>query len=369
MLIRNPFAGAFGLDIGDLSIKLIQIVPYAFGSWRGFRLKELRMTSLPPGLIVNGEMQEPELVRKKLLYLLGKEGDAHPIYSHLVIASLPEPQTFLKLIEMDCRNCDELNSVDISYQAKKHLPFEIDDAYLDWQVISSSGSKTDFHQVLIGAVQKTIADSYVYLMESVGLDPVALEIESVAVARSMITANKDYGNEARAILDLGATRSSLIVYDNNSIQFSTLLNFSGELVTAAIEQGLKIEHEKSEKLKITNGVKYDCGHPKYFAVVYEMVDKLCKEIKTAMTFYAEHFDYQNPISHITMCGGMANWRGLDAFISRQLKVTAQPGHPWKNLFNEKLYNFDQAHSLSLAAAIGLALRAAKNPFHNDFSLL
>jgi len=369
MLIRNPFVGAFGLDIGDLSIKLIQIVPSAFGSRHGFKLKELRMTSLPPGLIVNGEMQEPELVRKKLLYLLGKEGDARPIHSHFVVASLPEPQTFLKLVEMDCHNCEELNSVDIVYQAKKHLPFEIDDAYLDWQVISSGDNKSDFHQVLIGAVQKTIADSYTYLLESVGLDPVALEIESVAIARSMITASKDYSNEARAILDLGATRSSLIVYDNNSIQFSTLLNFSGEIVTAAIEQGLKIEHEKAEKLKTTNGVKYDSGHPKYFAVVYEMVDKLCKEMKTAMTFYAEHFDYHNPINHITMCGGMANWKELDTFISRQLKVNAQPGHPWKNLLNKKLYNFDQAHSLSLAAAIGLALRAAQNPFHNDTTLL
>lgn len=369
MLIRNPFAGAFGLDIGDLSLKLIQIVPSVFGSRHGFRLKELRMTSLPPGLIVNGEMQEPELVRKKLLYLLGKEGDARLISSHFVIASLPEPQTFLKLIETDCHSCAELSSVDVVYQAKKHLPFDIDDAYLDWQVIGSADKRSESHQVLIGAVQKTIADSYTYLLESVGLDPVALEIESVAIARSMITANKDYSNEARAILDLGATRSSLIVYDNNSIQFSTLLNFSGELVTAAIEQGLKIEYEKAEKLKITNGVKYDSDHPKYFAVIYEMADKLCKEIKTAMNFYSEHFNYQNPISHITMCGGMANWKELNSLVSRQLKINAEPGHPWKNLSNKKLYNFDQAHSMSLAAAIGLALRAAQHPFQNDTSLL
>jgi Tfp pilus assembly PilM family ATPase len=65
MLLRSPFSGAFGLDIGDLSIKLVQLIPSAFYERQYFKIKELRTTSLPPGLIVNGEIQQPELIRKK----------------------------------------------------------------------------------------------------------------------------------------------------------------------------------------------------------------------------------------------------------------------------------------------------------------
>ncbi|MEK7131707.1 MAG: pilus assembly protein PilM [Patescibacteria group bacterium] len=364
MLLRNPFSGAFGLDIGDLSIKLVQLTPSAFYERQYFKIKELRSTSLPPGLIVNGEIQQPELVRKKLLYVLGKDGSSFkPIHSSWVVANLPEQKTFLKLIDVESAD-NTLTSVDVAYQAKKHLPFELEDAYLDWQVITPTDSSTK-KQVLIGAVPKITADAYTYLLESAGLNPVTLETESVAVARSMITANKDYAGQARAILDLGGTRSSLIVYDNNSVQFSATLNFSGEIVTAAIEQALKIERSQADDLKIKNGLKYDTQNHKYLTAVSGIAENLINELKTALLFYKEHFNNTNAVSRITLCGGMANWENIDNFISRQLKITAHPGHPWKNLRNKKLYDYDKNKSLPLACAIGLALKAAQNPLQNN----
>lgn len=363
MLLQNPFSGAFGLDIGDLSIKLVQLAPSAFYERQYFKIKELRSTYLPPGLIVSGEIQQPELVRKKLLYLLGKDsGNFKPIRSSWVVANLPEPKTFLKLIDVESSD-NVLTSVDVVYQAKKHLPFELEDTYLDWQIISPTAGATK-KQVLIGAVPKITADAYTYLLESVGLNPIALETEAVAVARSMITANKDYTGQARAILELGGTRSSLIIYDNNSIQFSTTLNFSGEIVTAAIAQALKIEHSQAEDLKIKNGLKYDTHNPKYLTAVSGIAENLINELRIALLFYKEHFNNTNAVSRITMCGGMANWENIDNFISRQLKITAHPGHPWKNLRNKELYDYDQNKSLPLACAIGLALKAMQNQLQN-----
>jgi len=364
MLLRSPFPGAFGLEIGDLSLKLVQLSHSAFYERQYLKIKELRSTSLPPGLIVNGEIQQPELVRKKLLYLLGKEGGGfRPVSSAWVVANLPEPKTFLKLIDVESGD-NELTSVDVVYQAKKHLPFELEDTYLDWQVITPTVTATK-KQVLIAAVPKVVADAYTFLLESAGLNPIALETEAAAVARSMITANKDYTGQARAILSLTGTRSTLIIYDNNSIQFSTALNFSGELVTSAIEQALKIEHSRAEDLKIKNGLKYDAHNPKYLTAVSGIAENLMNELKTALLFYKEHFSNTNTINRITLCGGMANWENIDNFISRQLKITAHPGHPWKNLGNKKLYDYDKNKSLPMACAIGLALKAAQNPLQNN----
>lgn len=364
MLLRNPFSSAFGLNIGDLSIKLVQLVPASFYQNRSFKIKEVRSTPLPPGLIVNGEIQQPEPVRKKILHILGKEGGAFPlIKSPWVVSNLPEPKTFLKLIDIEDSN-EVLSSVDIAYQAKKHLPYEIEDTYLDWQIIRPNNDKKRV-QVLIGAVPKVIADAYTYLLESAGLNPIALETEASAIARSMITFDKDYTGQARAILDLGATRSNLIIYDNNSIQFSTSIGFSGETATLAISQALKVEHSKAEELKIRNGLKYDAKHPKYLPAVYSIVENLIKELKTALLFYQEHFDENNTVNGITMCGGASNLENLDSFIAKQLKIPTVLGHPWKNLENKKLYEYEQNASLSMASAIGLALRATQNPFEDN----
>jgi type IV pilus assembly protein PilM len=364
MLLQNPFTDAFGLNIGDLSIKLVQLTPLAFYKRQGFKIKELRSMSLPPGLIVNGEILQPEFVRKKLLYLLGKEGEKFKlIRSPWVVANLPESKTFLKLIDVESEDGSP-TSVDVAYHAKKHLPFEIEDTYLDWQTITPSANSKKT-QVLICAAPKTIVDAYTYLMESAGLSPITLETEATAISRSMITENKDYTGQARAILDLGGSRSSLIIFDNNSIQFSATLNFSGEMVTSAIEKELKTEHGHAENLKIKNGLKYDAHNPKYLPIVSKIAEDLICELKTAFLFYKEHFNNINAIKRVTLCGGMANWENLDNFISRQLKISTHRGHPWKNLRNHKLYDFDASKSLPLACVIGLAIRATQNPLQNN----
>lgn len=364
MLLRNPYSNAFGLNIGDLSIKLVQLAQASLYNPHKLKIKEVRSTPLPAGIIVNGEIQQPEPVRKKILHLLGKEGGGFPlIKSPWVVSSLPEPKTFLKLIDIENDN-DTLSSVDIAYQAKKHLPYEIEDTYLDWQIIQSqSGDKKT--QVLIGAVPKTVADAYTYLLESAGLNPIALETEAGAIARAMITYDKDYTGQARAILDLGATRSSLIIYDNNSIQFSSSISYSGETTTLAIAQALKIEHAQAEQMKVRNGLKYDAKNPKYLPTVYSIVENLIKELKTALLFYNEHFDENNTVKGITLCGGASNLENIESFIAKQLKIPAVLGHPWKNLENKRLYEYEQRASLSMASAIGLALRATQNPFQSQ----
>jgi type IV pilus assembly protein PilM len=363
MLLRNPFSQAFGLNIGDLSIKLVQLKPAAFYRSHTYIISEARSTVLPPGLIVNGEIQELESVKEKILHLLGKEGNGFPlIKSPWVVASLPETKTFLKLIDVE-NTSETVSSVDVTYQAKKHLPYEVEDTYLDWQMITPDVLETR-NQVLIGAVPKIVSDTYTSLLESTGLHPIALETEAVSIARAMITADKDYTGQARAILDLGATRSNLIVYDNNSVQFSSSLNFSGEMVTLAIAQAMKLDHAQAEQMKKEHGIKYDVRHPKYLPAVYSIVEKLIKELKTALLFYREHFNDINSISGITLCGGAANLQYIDAFISKELKISTVLGHPWKNLNNKKLYDYEPTASLSMTSAIGLALKAAQNPFQD-----
>lgn len=313
---------------------------------------------MPPGWIVNGEIQQPENVRKKLLQILGKDGKSKPIKSLWVVADLPEPKTFLKLIEID-KNIQDLTEDDIYSQAKKHLPFDLAEAHLDWQLLNNGEESS---KVLLGAVPKIISDSYTYLLESAGLTPIALEAEPLCLARSMVTANKDYNGQARAILDLGATRSCLIIYDHDTVQFSVNIDFSGEILTTTIAQGLNIGREEAEKLKIKNGIIFDQNNPNYLKITAEIIDKLTANLKKHLEFYQSHFSEANPVTHITLCGGVAASNELSNVISRQLKISARPGNAWKNLNNPSYGEDERIRGLVWASAIGLAMRATQNPF-------
>ncbi len=357
MFLTNPFAGAFGLDIGDLSIKIVRVEKrFSFRKPKRFVVRDIRTIRLPPGLILNGEIQQPELVRKKLLQLLGRgERGQHRITVPWVIANLPEPKTFLKRIVVDLPG-EEVTNDDIVYEARKHLPFALEDTYLDWQIIPGGDTKTT--AVLLSAVPKAIADSYTYLLESVNLHPLALEVDAVAIARSLITDTKLYDGEARALLDLGATRSSLIIYDNNSIQLSTTLSFSGEIVTMAIAQQLKLEYTEAEKLKFANGCQIDRDHPKYLPAISKIFDDLISEVRRALLFYKEHFPNNNPITHLTLCGGSSQLKNLDSLLSSRLKIGARLGDVWKNLHDSRTEPI-LADGSTLATVVGLAIRAAE----------
>ncbi len=357
-MFSSPFPGAFAIDIGDLSLKVVQLKNTTRDAQKpSYEITNIRSTSLPAGFIVNGELEQPEQVRKYLQHLLAGGKGHKPIQSRWVAISIPDTQGFIKLIHLEKKE-EEIIEEDILYAAKRHLPFDIEEYYIDWQIMPEHSMGENTTDILIGAAPKRISDMYTYLFESLGLGVMALEIEALATARAMITASKSYENEARVILDLGATRSSLIIADHGHIQFSISLPYSGEIVTTAIAQKLHISHDEAEKKKIEDGLEFQKGDA--WSVMAELTDRLALEIQKGLAFYASHFPKPNTVTHITMCGGASALKKLDAILSLKLNIVAKPGIVHKNLGLKK----DPAPPLkhSYATAIGLAIRAADNPF-------
>lgn len=365
-MFTNPFPHAFGLDIGDLSIKLVQLKRNSF-FWDTprFKVSAFRCIHLPYGIIVNGEIQKPEEVRHYIKKLLkGNANGEKPVRSPWVLASLPETHGFIKLITLN-KKTDEVIEDDIVIESLKHMPYNEDDKYyIDWMVLPNSDAELKKTKLLIGAIPKSISDMYTYLLESVGLGVIGLEIEALSIIRSMVTAAKDYDGEARAILDIGATRTSFIVYDNDSVQFSTSIPFSGEVVNTAIVQNLKISYEEAEELKKNYGLEYE-KNPASWTHVMKLIDQFTGNLQQAIQFYYSHFSDTNKITRITMCGGGANLKKLPEILSLKLGIECAPGKPWKNvnqnkaLFSNKI---SEDQSTDYATAIGLAIRAADNFF-------
>jgi len=290
--------------------------------------------------------------------LEGKKG-TKPVDGKWVVATLPEIHSFIKVIHLPKEAKDVIDD-DIFMIAKQHIPFDEESYYLDWQILPDF--EEGMTRILIGAAPKYIVDMYTYLIESLGLGILSLEIEALAIARSLITANKLYTGEARAILDVGATQSALIVYDYEAIQFSKTLPFSGELLTTAIMQSLKETQEKAEEIKRMYGVKYTKKYGKALNVIKDSLDTFIDTIEQSFQFYYSHFPHTNTVTHVTMSGGATNTPHLPELLTERLGITCAPGKVWKNLGLHPGSLPNEAASLGFATAIGLALRAAENPF-------
>ncbi|NTU98756.1 type IV pilus assembly protein PilM [Candidatus Falkowbacteria bacterium] len=378
MLLTSASEKPVGIDISELSLKLIQLNK----SGDSIKIQAISQTEIAPGVIDDGEIkQRGELIKafKKLL----NSPQYGQITSTDVTACLPENKTFVKLIEIDSGPNNPADVIRI--EMEKHIPLPIDEIYFDWQVISQGQGKT---LILLGAAPKTIVDSYTTLFDEIGMTAFALEIESSAICRALLTEERPKQAMTQpytyAILDIGANRTSMIVYSNQSILFTVSLPISGESVTQNIADNLKIDRDQAEKAKIVCGLDENKAQGVIKEILSSLIDELVKKITEVTNYHQLHFTDYPKIQKIYLCGGGSNIDNIDKLLTEALQVEVVLGDPMINLKenNEKInlifskkpqsetskkinpddYCLIKNPSLSFTTAIGLSLRGV---FVND----
>ncbi len=372
--IINLKPDAFGLDISDLSLKIIKLKKRK----KAFALASFGETEIGPGIVKDGEVKDEsklaEAIKKAVASVSGEK-----LRTNHVVVSLPEEKSFLQVIQMPKMSAEDLESA-IIYEAENYIPMPIEEVYLDFQVIEPLQDHLDHFDVLIVALPKKIVDSYVNSLVVAGLQPVAFEIESQSIARALI--KNEISAHPTLIIDLGQTRSNFIIFSGTCVRFTSFVPVSSQIFTQVIAKNLGITFPEAERLKVKYGleekikvslkddkteIKEEKGQI-FESLVPSLVD-LIQQIKRHQDYYRsyashEHLppDKKGAASSILLCGGGANLKGLLEILILELKNPIELGNPWVNVFPEgkrgtTTLSFEK--SLSYTTAIGLALRGVK----------
>lgn len=355
---------AFGLDLSDLSFKIVQLKKIGTRILISSFIRE----DLPPGLVERGEIKKEEelatIIKKAVNKVKGE-----PLRSKRVICNLPEEKVFIRLIQLPQMKKSEIGQA-VNWEAEAHIPLSLDEVYLDWQIIKSLSSQTDHTDVLIGASPRTLVDSYISLLKKSGLEPIALEPESVAVIRSLTT-GQDF--KPTIIVDLGVTGTNFVIVSALAIRFSSHIHISGQLFTQAIMKSLRIDQEKAEQLKIRIGLDKSKQKGRIYRALEPPINDLAKQIQEYITFYHSRATYIHAlegkaIEQVLLCGGDSLLFNLSAFLSQKLNLPVKVGNPLTNIYStnkqkelvsRKRPFMSKKGSLSFTTALGLALREFK----------
>ncbi len=356
MLLNFPIP--FGLDLSDLSFKIMSLKKKPFSNKAGFSLVAYGEASVPSGYFEKGEIVEMEKIAE-IIKKLVKKPEFGKISNPYVISVLPETKSFIKLVKIPISKEENIPEL-IKEEIKKNVPISIEESYIDWQIISQD-SKNNIFKILIGIAPKDTIDSYTLLLKMAGLKPLAFEIESVAISRSLIGFNKKIHEKGLAILDLGATRSSIIIFDEDTLQHTSSIPIAGQEITNQIATKLEISPDKAEKIKIACGLDDKKDKKLVAEVIKPFVEDLTQKIKDVLNFY--QIQTNRKIGEILLCGGGAALKGLDAFLYKNLntsnkkedKIKITIANPWLNS-SFKTPPMPLFKSLTYATAIGLALR-------------
>jgi type IV pilus assembly protein PilM len=363
----------FGLDISDLSLKLVQLQK----AGNKISIQALNKVSFSEGVIVDGQIQNEAEFLKQLQLLINK-----PKYGKVtteeVVACLPEKRTFIKLIKLE-RNPNNLHDM-IENEIVNNVPFSLDEIYYDWQLVGQKGSE---QLVLLGAAPKNIVNQYTEILDKLKLSINALEIEPISICRSLLAEESPHFKNDHiknyVIIDIGHSRTSMIFYAASTILFTVSMPISGLDITNTIADQLQIERDQAEKAKIICGLDKDKAEGVIYKIMSKNINDLKQKIIQAFDYYQDNFSEFGKINKIYLSGGGANIKGLDDIIKNSTNIEVSKANAMANLGNmdDKFIKLlSETHSLNLdknkksnssltqdvslsySTAIGLALRSA-----------
>ena len=160
-----------GLDIGSGLIKLVAI-SHASG---GPVITKVAFATVGNDAIVEGEVMDPAIVADAIKGLLASAG----IKTKKVVTAVGGRDVIIKKIAMDRMKEPEAREV-IRWEAEQHVPFDMDNVELDFQILDPEGEGLQM-TVLLVAAKRELVEHKLALLSDVGLEPAIIDVDAFAL--------------------------------------------------------------------------------------------------------------------------------------------------------------------------------------------
>jgi type IV pilus assembly protein PilM len=334
----------FGLDIGSSSIKAVELIP----GKGGYILRSHAMVALPRDAISEGSIRKPALVTDAIRECVGKAG----ITGTSAVVSVSGRDSIVKRVPLPKVTAKELADA-ILLEAEHHIPFAIEDVFLDYQTV---GETANSMSVVLVATKKLKVLEYVAAVEEAGLDATVVDLDAFAMQNQFELNSPGDGNEAVALIDIGASVMKTNVVHGGASIFARDVPFGGNNYTDAIAERLGIPVEKAEAAKKGHevGVSWDDLVPALEAVSRD----LSLEVQRTFDYFASAAESER-IGRIVLSGGCAKLAGIEDFLASSWGVPVELARPF-SVIDCEAAQLTEAERSDLgplfAVAVGLGLR-------------
>jgi type IV pilus assembly protein PilM len=349
-----------GLDIGSGSVKIVQIKQNRDKN----EITHYARFPIPSGSIAGGAIINQAAVSG----VIRKVFTQSRVRERNVVAAISGEAVMIKHIKLPVMTGPELNRV-IRSEIERLVPFAITEATYDWDILHQNRDGTEM-EVAVVAAQNQIINSQIQCLRKAGLQPIIMDAQPCATLRALGINSIDRETIGGiAVLEIGATTSQLMVYNEGSIRVTRIIPIAGFNLNKAIIEHLQISDEKAEALKCNAGdAKYNLDSEDHdptaesFQVnlaLAPVLEELVTEIKRSIEYFKLQFHGQ-AINVMILTGGSSKLRNLAQFLESKLNLVVRLGDPLANLRLNLKKQGDFAGILGnphqFSVAIGLALR-------------
>jgi type IV pilus assembly protein PilM len=287
----------FGLDIGSSAVKVVQLDDTP----NGYVLKTYAIVPLPPQVVADGVIKDPPVVIEAIKEAVAK---AKLKTTDAAIAVSGRELT-VKKVHLPKVPRKELDDA-VQLEAEHHIPFAIDEVFLDYQVVAETATAME---LLLVAAKRSKVSEYAGIAEGAGVNAVLVDLDGFALENQHELNHADQPpTDAVALIDIGASVMKTNVIRGGTSIFARDIPFGGNNYTQAIAQRLNIPFEKAEAAKLGQdvGVNWDDIIPSLEAVSRD----LSMEVQRTFDYFASTAESER-ITKIVLSGGCCRLAGLD----------------------------------------------------------
>lgn len=300
------------------------------------------------------------------------------INNFLKTNSISEKETFLTLSDLESIIIkqlvlpavpkEEIQEV-IKWQLKGEVPFNIENAVLDWQIVKEysdeDGTKKNIITCILAASE--IINKNLSILGDCGLTP--LRISSSPFNYAYILSHLQENPSVIAVLDMGYKDTTLCIY-NSKLNFIRNLAFSSHKLTQSLTATLisdrgkvELSYEKAEDIKKTFGIpaekvgilKDNIQASQVISLMRPFLEELTRELKRSLEYFSSSPKEKSPsVFYIT--GGGANLKNLERYLGKELNINISklplPGCINTQKIDKEKLEKDQSQMMS---AIGASL--------------
>ncbi len=334
-----------GVDIGSSSIKVCQVKE----GRKGVGLVRLGYAPLPAQTIVDGHVMNSGAVIEALTRIFHD----NKIKQRDVAMSVSGQSVIIRKISVPTMTPAELDE-QIQWEAEQHIPFDIKDVQIDYEVLRRRPEAAQMDLLLVAAKRDEISD-YAQLARDAKLRPVVVDIDAFTIQNVFEAWRGLPVDQTVALINVGASLSTLNIVAHGVSAFTRDIASGGNLITEEIQKQLGVPYEQADAYK-TSG--QEAMAPQVKQVVEGVCDSIAAEIQRSLDFFMATSG-EGEMSRIFVTGGSANLPQLSQAIERRARVPVEVFWPTEKLAIEAKEvdpALVQARSAQLAVALGLSLR-------------
>jgi len=335
-----------GLDIGSSSIKALELK----STKAGYELMSYGMETLAQDTVVDGAIMDAPQVANAI----SKIFDAQRIKTKNVATSVSGHSVIVKRVPLPLMTEEELYDR-IPSEASQHIPFDIADVNLSYQLLESMDSQMD---VLLVAVKKDKILNHTNVLAQAGKTPVVVDIDAFALQNCFEVNYEPDAGQTVALLNIGASVMNINIVRGGVPLFTRDVSVGGNQYTDALQKELDLSFEDAERLKRGDSLPSVTDDQKQ-QILRSVSDILTLEIQKTFDFFRATASGES-IQRIVVAGGTARVPGLVDLLREEFAMPVEELNPFRKvLINPGRHSDDQIREMSprLAIALGLALRS------------